>query len=108
MPTPLWIAGCYGCDRFPGWAFFNGNSQYLAFVRVEFQFVFAFQGLEYMEVSLQYGRVLRCEDLSVEEAVISEKSDVCTWGELLIYVINVGQEQKGAEAYTLSSSPPTA
>ena len=45
--------------------FFIGNSQYLAFVRVEFQFVFAFQGLEYMEVSLQYGRVLGCEDVSV-------------------------------------------
>ena len=31
--------------------FLIGNSQYLAFVRVEFQFVFGFPGLEYMEVT---------------------------------------------------------
>ena len=45
--------------------FFIGNSQYLAFVRVEFHFAFAFPGLEYIEVSLQYGRVLGCENVSV-------------------------------------------
>ena len=77
--------------------FFNGNSQYLAFVRVEFHLVVVFPGLEYIEVSLQYGRVLRYEDVSVKEAVISEESDVCTWGKVFIYVIYVGQEQKGTK-----------
>ena len=82
--------------------FFIGNSQYLAFVSVEFHFVFAFPGLEYIEVSLQYGRVLRCEDVSVKEAIISKESDVYTWGEVVfISVINVDQEQKGAKNYEL-------
>ena len=101
MPTPLRIARCYECYRFHGWAFFIGNSQYLAFVRVEFHFVFAFPGLEYIEVSLQYGRVLRCENVSVKEAIISKESDVYTWGEVFISVINVDQEQKGAKDYEL-------
>ena len=82
--------------------FFIGNSQYLAFVRVEFHFIFIFPGLEYVEVSLQYGRVLRCEDVSVKEAIISKESDVYTWGEVVfISVINVDQEQKGAKNYEL-------
>ena len=59
---------------------FIGNSQYLAFFRVEFHFIVMFPGLEYIKVSLQYDRFLRCEDVSVEEAVINEKSDLCTWG----------------------------
>ena len=42
-----------------------GNSQYLAFARVEFHFLLTFPGLEYIEVSLQYSRVLGCEDVSI-------------------------------------------
>ena len=45
--------------------FLIGNSQYLAFVRVEFRFVFVFPGLEYIEVSLQYDIVLGCKDVSL-------------------------------------------
>ena len=67
--------------------------QNLAFVRVEFHFIFMFPGLEYIKVPLQDDRFLRCEDIPVEEAVLNEKSDLCTWGEVLfICVINVGQE----------------
>ena len=69
---------------------------------MEFHFVLAFPGLEYIEVSLQYGRVLRCENVSVKEAIISKESDVYTWGEVVfISVINVDQEQKGAKVYEL-------
>ena len=56
--------------------FFIGNSQYLAFVRVEFHFIFMFPGLEYIKFSLQYDRFLRCEDIPIEEAVLNEKSDL--------------------------------
>ena len=63
-----------------------------------------FPGLEYTKVSLQYDRFLRCGDVSVKEAVINEKSDLCTWGEVFIYVINVGQEQKTAKDCALRDS----
>ena len=60
-----------------------------------------FPGLKYIKVYLQYGRVLRCGDASVEKAVIREESDMCTWGQVFIYIINVGQVQKGAKDYAL-------
>ena len=63
-----------------------------------------FPGLEYTKVSLQYDRFLRCGDVSVKEAIISKESDVYTWGEVFISVINVDQEQKGAKDYELGDT----
>ena len=70
---------------------------------MEFHLVVVFPGLEYIEVSLQYGRVLRCEDVSVWEAVISKESDVCTWGDT--YLVIPCEEIPGYSGWPLVTEP---
>ena len=84
--------------------FFNGNSQYLAFVRVEFHFVYEFPGLEGIEVFLQDGRVLFGSNSSIEEAIITEESDVGVFGEVTVDIVYIGQEQKGAKDCSLGDA----
>ena len=83
---------------------FIGNPQDLTLVRVEFHFVYEFPGLEGIEVFLQDGRVLFASNSSIEEAIISEESDVGVFGEVMVDVVDIGQEQKGAKDCSLGDA----
>ena len=83
---------------------FIGNPQDLTFVRVEFHFIYEFSGLEGIAVFLQDGRVLFGSDSSIQEAIISEESDVGFFGEVAVDIVYIGQEQKGAKDCSLGDA----
>ena len=74
---------------------FIGNSQNLTLVRVEFHFIWSLPSLEGVEVFLEYFRILTCPNGSVQEAVISKKSDFSAFWQVWVNVINVGKEEEG-------------
>ena len=83
---------------------FIGNHQDLTLVRMEFHFIYEFPGLEGIEVFLQDGRVLFSSNSSIEEAIITEESDVGVFGEVTVNIVYIGQEQKGAKDCSLGDA----
>ena len=64
---------------------------------MEFHLVVGFPCLEGVEVCLEGGLVVFGVDLSIEEAVVCKESDAGAWGEVGVDVVDVYEEEEGAE-----------
>ena len=68
---------------------FVSDSEQLAFIGVKFHSSFRFPVLKSVEIILENFSVIYCFNLSVEQAIVSEKTNMGTWSEPVTNVINI-------------------